>query len=43
METDAKVVYEFMSKMVNDRGGSTSEKVSAPAVADVMEVETGTV
>lgn len=43
MEADAKVVYEFMSKMVNDRGESTTERVAPPAVADVMEIETGTV
>jgi hypothetical protein len=43
MEDDAKVVYEFMSKMVNNRGESRTEKVTSPAVADVMEVETGTV
>lgn len=43
MEDDARVVYEFMSMMVNDRGESRTEKVASPAVADVMEVETGTV
>lgn len=35
MEADAKVVYEFVSSLVNDRGGLGAGKVASPAVVEV--------
>lgn len=42
LEQDAKVVYDFMSKMVNGRTQLGAHQASSANAVDVMEVETET-